>query len=127
MTMIKQEFRADGLPSLRPYLQYLLDNGAAEHVKVKWGNSYRWVIKIGGKKYPYKGGDEFNNSLKKKIVSLYIEMEDNILNKKQKRMINLKHLSPLKSALPLLIQALDQRMNKTTRFQCLLSKVIINV
>ena len=81
MTMIKQEFRADGLPSLRPYLQYLLDNGAAEHVKVKWGNSYRWVIKIGGKTYQYQGGDEFNNSLKNKIVSLYIEMENKSLNK----------------------------------------------
>ena len=46
MTMIQQEFRADGLPSLRPYLQYLLDNGLAEHVKVKWGKSERWVIKI---------------------------------------------------------------------------------
>ena len=68
--MIQQEFRADGLPSLRPYLQYILGNGAAERVQVKWGNGYRWAIKTGGKKYLYKGGDEFNKNLKKKIVSL---------------------------------------------------------
>jgi hypothetical protein len=37
------------------------------------------------KKYQYKGGDEFNNSLKKKIVSLYIVMEDKSSNKKTKK------------------------------------------
>ena len=67
MTMIQQEFRADGLPSSRPYLQYILDHGAAEHVKVKWGKSYRWVIKIGGKKYSYKGGHEIKKNLKRKL------------------------------------------------------------
>ena len=85
MALLQQEFDASGLPSLRPYLQYLLDNGAAEHVKVKWGKNYRWVIKIGGKKYQYKGGDEFNNSLKKKIVSLYISMDNKILDQKNKK------------------------------------------
>ena len=81
MTMIQQEFRADGLPSVRPYLQYLLDNGLAEHVQVKWGKSYMWAIKIGGKTYPYKGGHEINKNFTKKNVSLYISM-DKCLNTK---------------------------------------------
>ena len=84
MTMIQQEFRADGLPSLRPYLKYLLDNGLAEHVQVKWGKSYRWVMKIGGKTYAYKGGHEINNYLRKKIVSIFLEMENKSLNNKSK-------------------------------------------
>ena len=84
MTMIKQEFDASGLPSLRPYLNYLLDNGVAEHVQVKWGRGYRWVIKIGGNTYSYKGGHEINKNLKKKIVSLYIERENKSLNNKSK-------------------------------------------
>ncbi|MCR9066870.1 MAG: hypothetical protein NXI00_23060 [Cytophagales bacterium] len=71
--MLQQEFDASGLPSLRPYLNYLIDRGQAEHVQVKWGTGYRWVIKIGGKTYPYKGGHEINNSLKKKNVS-YIQV-----------------------------------------------------
>ena len=74
MAMIKQTFDASGLPSMKPYLDYLLENRAAEHVKVRWGKGYRWVIKIGGKNYQYKGGDEINKNLKKKIVSLYISM-----------------------------------------------------
>ena len=49
MTMLQQEFDAWGLPSLRPYLNYLIDNGVAEHKLVKWGKSQRWVVIIGGK------------------------------------------------------------------------------
>ena len=62
MAMIQQEFRADGLPSLIPYLQYIIDNGLSEHVQVKWGKSYRWAINIGGKQYQYKGGDELSKN-----------------------------------------------------------------
>ena len=71
MTNILQEFDASGIPSLRPYLNYLLENGAAEHVKVKWGKGERYVIIIEGKKYPWKGGHDINKHLGKKIVSIY--------------------------------------------------------
>ena len=80
--MVRAATLADGTLSLAHYLDYLLDHGVAPHVKVKWGKSYRWVIKIGGKKYQYKGGDEFNKNLKKKIVSLYIRMDNKSLNNK---------------------------------------------
>ena len=75
---IKDEvtLRIEAEPSLKPYLNYLLDNGAAEQVNVKWGKGHRNVIIIGGKKYQYKGGDEFNKNLKKKITSLYISMSE---------------------------------------------------
>ena len=64
-------------PTGEEILQYLLDAGEAQYpVEVKWGKRYRWVIKIGCKTYPYKGGHEINNNLKKKIVSLYISMSD---------------------------------------------------
>ena len=52
MTDPPQEFDASGVPSLRPYLNYLLKNGAAEQAKVKWGKSERDVIMIDGEKYP---------------------------------------------------------------------------
>ena len=78
--MLQQEFTKDGLPSLKPYLKYLLDRGHAEQVNVKWGKGHRNVIIIGGKKYLYKGGDEFNKNLKKKITSLYISMSDKSLD-----------------------------------------------
>ena len=44
-----QEFDASGIPSLRPYSNYLLQHGAAEHVKVKWGKGERYVIIVEGK------------------------------------------------------------------------------
>ena len=72
MTMIHQEYTKDGHPSMRPYLNYLLDNEAAKHVKVKWGKGERWVILIGGKRYQYKSGQDINTILKKTITSLYI-------------------------------------------------------
>ena len=52
MTNPPQEFDASGIPSVRPSINYLLENGAAEHVKVKWGKGERYVIMIEGKKYP---------------------------------------------------------------------------
>jgi len=82
--MLQQEFTKDGLPSMRPYLKYLLDRGYAEQVNVKWGKGHRNVIIIGGKKYLYKGGNEFNNNLKKRITSLYITMSDKSLDQKGK-------------------------------------------
>ena len=42
---------------MRPYLKYLLGNGAVEHVKAKWGKSQCYAIIIEGKKCPYKVGD----------------------------------------------------------------------
>ena len=62
------------MPSMKPYSDYLLENGAAKHVTVRWGQSYRKVIFIGGKRYQYKGGDNINKNLKKEIVALYISM-----------------------------------------------------
>ena len=72
MAMIKQEFNSSGILSMKPYLDYLLENGATHHEKVKWGKSYRKVVIIGGKRYHYKGGDNINRNLKHKIVPLYI-------------------------------------------------------
>ena len=82
--MLKQEFKADGLPSMKPYLDYLLDNGAAKHVDVRWGKGHRWAIIIGGNNYQYKGGHNINKSLTNKIVSLYISMPDKSLNNNSK-------------------------------------------
>ena len=62
------------MPSMKPYLDYLLRNGAATHVTVRWGQSYRKGIFIGGKRYQYKGGDNIHKNLKKEIVALYISM-----------------------------------------------------
>ena len=39
-TMLQQEFDASGLPSLKPYLNYLIDRGHAEHIKVKRGKGH---------------------------------------------------------------------------------------
>ena len=72
MTSLPQEFDASGIPSLRPYLNYLLENGAAKHVKVKWGKSERYVIIIDCKKHQYRGGLDINKNLGKKIVAIYI-------------------------------------------------------
>ena len=85
-----QEFDAWGLPSLRPYLNYLIDNGAAEHKLVQWGKGQRWAVIIGGKKYQYKGGHEFNKSLKNKIVSLYIGMAESSKQKTKKIVIMIR-------------------------------------
>ena len=74
MAMIKQELNSSGLPSLKPYLSYLLENGAAKHEKVMCGKSERWVITIGDKRYQYKGGHNINKNLNNKIVPLYISM-----------------------------------------------------
>ena len=49
MTSLPKEFDASGIPSLRPYLNSLLENGLAEHVKVTWGKSELYVIIIDGK------------------------------------------------------------------------------
>ena len=62
------------MPGMKPYLDYLLENGAAKHVTVRWGQSYRKVIIIGGKQYQYKGGDNINRNLENTIVPLYISM-----------------------------------------------------
>ena len=69
---VQQEFDASGIPSLIPYLNMLIANGLAEHVQVKWGKSYRWVNKIGGKTYPYKGGHNMISNLENKISQVYI-------------------------------------------------------
>ena len=84
MATIKQEFDSSGIPSMKPYLDYLLENGAAKHVTIRWGQSYRKVIVIGGKRYQYKGGDNINRNLKNKIVPLYIYVcHPNLQNKIQ--------------------------------------------
>ena len=66
--MRQQEFTKDGLPSLEPYLNYLLNNGAAEQVNVKWGKGHRNVTIIGGKKYQYKGVMSVIRTWKRKIL-----------------------------------------------------------
>ena len=60
--------------SVKSYLNYVLEDGHAEHVNVKWGTGHRNVIIIEGKKYQYKGGDAFNKNLENKISALYISM-----------------------------------------------------
>ena len=55
MTSVPQEFDGSGIPPLRSCLNSLLENGMAEHVKVKWGKSERYVIIIEGKKVPIFG------------------------------------------------------------------------
>ena len=47
--MLPQEFDASGIPSLRPYLNYSLEDGLAEHVKLNWGKSERYAIIIDNK------------------------------------------------------------------------------
>ena len=49
MTRLPQELDDSGNPSLLSRLNYLLENGAAQHVKVQWGRSERYVIIIKGK------------------------------------------------------------------------------
>ena len=81
MTTLPQEIDASGIPSLRTYLNSVLENGLAEHVKVKWGKSERYITDIGGKKYPYKGGRDVNKNLGQKIIALYVGMTDESSNK----------------------------------------------
>ena len=81
MTILLQEFDDPGVPSLWPYLNSVLENGLAEHVKVKWGKSERYVIIIEGKRYQYKGGHGNNKNVGKKIIALYISMSDKSSNK----------------------------------------------
>ena len=54
MTMFQQEYTKYGLPSMKPYLKYLLDQEHAEHKQLQWGKGERWVFQIEGNKYPYK-------------------------------------------------------------------------
>ena len=82
---VQQEFNASGIPSLRPYLNMLIANGLAEHVQVKWGKSYRWVIKIGCKSYQYNGSLDINKNLQNKISQVYIDMSNKSLNNKSKK------------------------------------------
>ena len=62
------------MPSMKPYLDYRLENGAAKHIIVRWGQGYRKVIISVGKKSQYKGGDNINKSLKIKTAPLYRSM-----------------------------------------------------
>ena len=82
MTNPPQESDASGIPPLRPYLHYLLENGAADHVKVKWGKGGPYVITMEGKKYPYKGGHDINKNLGGKMVNTYL-MSNKSSNEKQ--------------------------------------------
>ena len=72
MTDPPQEFDASGIPSLRPYLNSLIENGLAEEIKVKGGKGERYVIMIEGKKYQYKGGHDINKHLGRMILAIYI-------------------------------------------------------
>ena len=109
--MLQQEFDAWGLPSLRPYLNYLIDNKVAEHKLVQWGKGQRWCVIIGGKKYQYKGGHEFNKSLKNKIVSLYIDTTMSSKQKNKKDSNNDKNNAAKK--IQKLYQANKSRLNKS--------------
>ena len=51
MTILPQEFDASRIPSLRPDLTSLSENGLAQHVKVTLGKSERYVVIIKGNKY----------------------------------------------------------------------------
>ena len=86
----------DGHPSVKNCLNYLLENGHAEHVNVKWGNGHRNVIIIEGKKYQYKGGDAFNKNLENTISALYISMSNKASNKNTYRLTVKEQLDKLK-------------------------------
>ena len=49
-------------------LKYLLENGHAEHVNVKWGNGHRNVIIIEGKSINIKGAMHLIRTLKIKFL-----------------------------------------------------------
>ena len=87
----------DGHPSVKNCLTYLLENGHAWHVNVKWGNGHRNVIIIEGKKYQYNGGDEFNKNLVKKISALYISMSNKASNTNTYRLTIKEQLDELKT------------------------------
>ena len=74
MTNLPQELDDSGNPSLLSCLNYNLENGAAQHAKVKRGKRERYVIIIEGKRYQYAGGHSINKNLAKKIIALYISM-----------------------------------------------------
>ena len=63
MAEIPQELDKPGLPSVKPYLDYIKQHGVATREYVGyWGKrcyNYRWVIRIEGNTYTYKGGHEF--------------------------------------------------------------------
>ena len=65
MTILPQEFDASGIPSLRQYLNSLLEIGSVDHVKVTWGKSERYVIIIESKKFQYKVGHDINTNHRK--------------------------------------------------------------
>ena len=73
MTNISQEFDASGIPSLRPYLNSLLENALAEHVMVKWVKSDRDVIIIDGKSINIQVVTTLINNLARKS-HLYIQI-----------------------------------------------------
>ena len=83
MTMLQQEFDAWGLPSLRPYLKYVIDNEVAEHNLVKWGKGQRWAVSIGIKTTNIREDMSLINP--SKIVSLYIGMSESSNQKNNKR------------------------------------------
>ena len=67
MKNLPQELDDSRIPSLRPYLNSLLEKELAEHVKVEWGKSEPYVIIIDGKRYQYKGGHDINKTLERKL------------------------------------------------------------
>ena len=81
MTSLPQELDGSGNLSLPSCLNYVLENGAAQHVKGKWGKSERYVVIIKVKKYVYTGGNTFNKTLENRIKALCISMSKKTLNK----------------------------------------------
>ena len=73
MTNLPHEFDASGIPSLRPDLNYLLENGAAQHVKFKRGKSERYVIIIDGKNINIRVGTALIKILEGRL-SRYIQV-----------------------------------------------------
>ena len=74
MTTLKPEYDDWGIPTMKPYLAYLIQIGAVNHLKVKWGKGDRWAIQIGDKKCAYNWGNDINKNLRNKNVALHIRM-----------------------------------------------------
>ena len=79
MTNLPQEFDASGIPSLRPYLNTLLENGLDEDVK--WGKSERYVIIIEGRNINIRAGTTVINIMEIKVIAIYITMSNESSNK----------------------------------------------
>ena len=76
MAMIKQGFAASGVPPLRPWFELCIyEFWVSDHVRVKWGQSYKWAIKTRGCKVLLQGVGGNSNTLNTRSVPLVLELD----------------------------------------------------